>query len=821
MKRAEPIIPASLTHKAARLVARQPRVRELSRALLKLLVEEGAWLSRHPKLTDHIYRAYFRFVEEGASAAKAGSGLNQAENLKHLRAFQRQLRAALQECSEARTASALNAALQQVEFRRGLGPVASLPTHWVVHLSQLSEPWASNTEPMLSLFRCACEFTVVADVWPAPNAERFDALRDMLFATERPVRVLVRQPALLEPKELSTFLDAFPCTTLILEFASSQNRALVGWLAQEVAALLHDWNSENGRRVQVEWQFVLNKENLAWLEECTRLAQTWKPKSIALFLERAWSPEAVARSLFFSQDEARRAIADFVTHCTEHGIKIVASASLVGKDGPDSSLYARAYGSAHFVEGSRYCPCVQYPAFSTETPADWDEEPWLSLRQELARGQLNQDCYECGVPTHRNVWEACYLLAAYDAANSREPSAQYLEAVRRALDSVENNATARRLNAEIRNMEHRLGLHRVASYPHRMYIEVTDECNLRCPMCTQTVLSGPRKRISLDVFAKVRPLLRYMDLVHFTGCGETFLHPQLMDMLAEVPHEHCAVRIITNGLLLDEATSRRLIEIGLHELWISIDGVDAATFEKIRGSKLFHRVIENVRTLTRLRKEMQRARPRVALNFVAQRSNIEQLPDFVRMAKELGADAVNVGFLQVYSRELLVESLYFYQELSDHYMAEAKRVAQEVGIDLYVPGFFKEGRAAPVEVPTTKKDYHQHGAQPKCVEPYGFVLVHADGTLGPCCVNDSRLGSLQEKDFVEAWTAPLYQDFRRRVSTPEEDFDCQHCMLEGYKDIREFEHHAKLFDKNYQRANVDYEALEQEVREEIARRQSG
>jgi MoaA/NifB/PqqE/SkfB family radical SAM enzyme len=254
--------------------------------------------------------------------------------------------------------------------------------------------------------------------------------------------------------------------------------------------------------------------------------------------------------------------------------------------------------------------------------------------------------------------------------------------------------------------------------------------------------------------------------------------------------------------------------MGLHELWVSVDGTDAATFEKIRGSKLFDRVLHNIRTLTRLRKELGSQRPRVALNFVAQRSNIEQLPRFVRMAKELGADAVNVGFLQVYSRELLAESLYFYQELSDACMAEAQRAAQEVRIELYIPGFFHErGDAATV---SRSADVAPSAEPIKCVEPYGFVLVHADGSLGPCCVNDSRLGSLSTHDFVALWNGELYADFRRRVSTPEQDFDCEHCMLEGYKDIHEFEHHAKLFDENYRRAEVDYAALEQEVREQIA-----
>ncbi len=104
--------------------------------------------------------------------------------------------------------------------------------------------------------------------------------------------------------------------------------------------------------------------------------------------------------------------------------------------------------------------------------------------------------------------------------------------------------------------------------------------------------SGERRRIPLELVRKLTPLMRYMDLIHFTGCGETFLHPQLLDMLRLVPHHLCAVRIITNGLLLDEHVCRELINYKLKDLWVSLDGTDAATFEKIRGSEAFRKVLE-------------------------------------------------------------------------------------------------------------------------------------------------------------------------------------------------------------------------------------
>src|ERR1043166_1792506 len=90
------------------------------------------------------------------------------------------------------------------------------------------------------------------------------------------------------------------------------------------------------------------------------------------------------------------------------------------------------------------------------------------------------------------------------------------------------------------------------------------------------------------------------------------------------------------------------------------------------------------------------------------------------------------------TRDLVRESLFFHQELSDRSMLEAKRVAHELGIHIYLPGLF----SSTPELPEDKARYDE-----KCVEPYKFVYVRAEGTLGPCCVNDSRLGTLHRESF--------------------------------------------------------------------------
>lgn len=103
----------------------------------------------------------------------------------------------------------------------------------------------------------------------------------------------------------------------------------------------------------------------------------------------------------------------------------------------------------------------------------------------------------------------------------------------------------------------------------RAYIEITNQCNLRCTFCI------PHQRtyqfMSLNQFKKVvdeiYPLTSFLYLhVH----GEPLLHPELHDFLDYCDQKECQIQLVTNGSLLDSHKwilnhpSVRKISISLH-----------------------------------------------------------------------------------------------------------------------------------------------------------------------------------------------------------------------------------------------------------------
>jgi uncharacterized radical SAM superfamily Fe-S cluster-containing enzyme len=120
-------------------------------------------------------------------------------------------------------------------------------------------------------------------------------------------------------------------------------------------------------------------------------------------------------------------------------------------------------------------------------------------------------------------------------------------------------------------------------------IEVTDHCNLECPICI--VDNQYSSHIDLDVFSKmIDTLVRnegQCESVALSG-GEPTSHPKILELIriANRP-EIGRVVVITNGIRLgkDREFARALKESGAY-VGLQLDGFTADTHEKIRGKDL-------------------------------------------------------------------------------------------------------------------------------------------------------------------------------------------------------------------------------------------
>ncbi len=136
--------------------------------------------------------------------------------------------------------------------------------------------------------------------------------------------------------------------------------------------------------------------------------------------------------------------------------------------------------------------------------------------------------------------------------------------------------------------------------PFTVYIEQTRGCNLKCFYC----IHSTRDEVGGD-FSRLGYQLKHMDFkeylkivddlsefppgsvkrVVFSGLGEPLANPRLPELIKIMVDQNIADRVdvITNGLFLNEKLSRKLIEAGLANINISIQGLSGERYKEVCG----------------------------------------------------------------------------------------------------------------------------------------------------------------------------------------------------------------------------------------------
>lgn len=108
----------------------------------------------------------------------------------------------------------------------------------------------------------------------------------------------------------------------------------------------------------------------------------------------------------------------------------------------------------------------------------------------------------------------------------------------------------------------------------KVYIEISNLCNLSCSFCPGT--QRPGKRMTKEEFASLMPKLRpYTDFLYFHLMGEPLCHPLLADFLEIAGRHGFRVILTTNGTLLKRTQEVLLAAPALHKINISLHAFEA------------------------------------------------------------------------------------------------------------------------------------------------------------------------------------------------------------------------------------------------------
>lgn len=308
-----------------------------------------------------------------------------------------------------------------------------------------------------------------------------------------------------------------------------------------------------------------------------------------------------------------------------------------------------------------------------------------------------------------------------------------------------------------------------------LYFYLTEGCNLACRHCW----IGPRFDATGDHYPtlpvalfetairEARPL--GLSGVKLTG-GEPLLHPRFTRLLEIVRREGLKLTVETNGLLCTPEIAAEIAKSPNAFVSVSIDGIDAATHEWVRGVPgSFEAARQAVRNLV-----AAGIRPQVI--FTVMRINAGQVDAMVKMVEELGAASLKFNVVQPSARG---EKLHENQQTLD--IADLIELGRHVELEL-------------ARTTTLKLFFHTpHAFKALSVVAsgdgcgacgiFGILGVIASGHYALCGIGeqvpDLMFGAVGEVGLGEVWLEnPVLTALREGLPGRLEGV-CGRCLMKG------------------------------------------
>lgn len=291
--------------------------------------------------------------------------------------------------------------------------------------------------------------------------------------------------------------------------------------------------------------------------------------------------------------------------------------------------------------------------------------------------------------------------------------------------------------------------------PLHMQMELTNYCNLRCPVCPTGIRAVKRKPLSIDVdlferiIDEVGP---YLLTVSLWAWGEPLLHPELQMILRAARKYKIVILLSTNGQNLNE---EHVIEALTGEppthLIVAIDGLTDETNTEFRVGAKLKPILSGVRRIAEIKKKRKQQLPILHMRFIVMKHNQHEVPKMIDFARGNLFDLLSVRTLSIIDSE------------------STDRTHQDL---------------APSKFEFQAYDY-KNGTRFErknfiCQEPFWFPTVFADGTLVACEQDynaQQPLGVISKKvSFRDIWFSRRAAIVRKIIRDNPQDLSfCLNC----------------------------------------------
>ncbi len=337
-------------------------------------------------------------------------------------------------------------------------------------------------------------------------------------------------------------------------------------------------------------------------------------------------------------------------------------------------------------------------------------------------------------------------------------------------------------NNDLATKEYRQKEVLLKSKPVAVFVELTQGCNLCCPMCRDEVIPVRNRSMTDATFRVVsETLFPTAELVDLRGWGESLILKNFLDRLEQTLRFGVVVRVVTN-LSFERKDVLDCLMANDCIIDVSLDTAKVEHLSAVRTGTDLRLVSENLKRLT----SNLGMRDRLTVLVTVQDRVVSDLPHLVRF---LGAHGVkNVRLFSVTSEQTSDAQLDQRSSKLDTAISEVSKVADEQGMRV----------TAGTKIGGMPENAVSH---PTCTHPWKYCNVAYDGSVGFCdhLIGPGNLqyfvGNINDQDFSSIWNSSDMVGLRnehllkRRPSSPK-FAHCSWCYKNKYIDFE------NMFDPN-------------------------
>jgi len=318
--------------------------------------------------------------------------------------------------------------------------------------------------------------------------------------------------------------------------------------------------------------------------------------------------------------------------------------------------------------------------------------------------------------------------------------------------------------------------------PEWIVLGVNNVCNLHCKMCdvgtknletnfAQNLIGTHPINMPLELIKKIIDELElyYPKTKLGYAFTEPLVYPHLIESLAYANKKGLYTTITTNALTLKHK-AQKMVDAGINEVYVSLDGPQDIHNE-IRGhKKSFQKALEGIEELIKINSEQS-----ISIFCVITEWNIGYLMQFLNEIKHLPLK--EVGFMHTnFTPEHIADS--HNEKWSQHYLATSSNMTEinldNFNLDLLLEEIeqikttnlnFKVSFSPDI---SSKIDLDAFYNKPEkilgkgCNDVFGNIMIKSDGSVIPShgrCYN-LELGNMHQESLKEIWNSKILKKLR-------------------------------------------------------------